>query len=44
MYRDILDSQVNFNKQLMQGYGNMTSVEKRMNRDDLIAYKIYDNK
>jgi hypothetical protein len=27
----------------MHGYGNMTSVEKRMNKDDLIAYKNFDN-
>ena len=28
----------------MRGVGNMTNVEKQMNRDDLIAYKNYDNK
>lgn len=44
MYKDILDNQVNFNKSLIKGYGNMTSVEKRMNREDLLAYKNYDNK
>lgn len=27
----------------MSGYGNMTNVEKRLNRADLIAYKSYDN-
>lgn len=28
----------------MRGIGNMTSVEKQMNKDDLIAYKNFDNK
>lgn len=27
----------------MQGYGNMTDVEKKLNKEDLIAYKRYDN-
>ena len=27
----------------MRGYGNMTGVEKEMNKDDLHAYKKYDN-
>ena len=27
----------------MKMYGNMTSVEKQMNKDDLIAWKKYDN-
>jgi len=27
----------------MKMYGNMTSVEKQMNKDDLIAWKNYDN-
>jgi len=31
-----------YNKEL-QGYGNMTDVEKKLNREDLIAYKNYDN-
>jgi hypothetical protein len=44
MYKNILDNQVSFNKQLQKGYGNMTSVEKRINKDDLLAYKNYDNK
>ena len=43
MYRDILDNQVNFNKELIKGYGNTTHDEKRLNKDDLIAYKHYDN-
>lgn len=28
----------------MSGFGNMTNVEKKMNRADLLAYKEYDNK
>lgn len=28
----------------MQGYGNMTELEKKMNRVDLLAYKNYDKK
>jgi hypothetical protein len=42
MYRDILNTQLLYNKEL-QGYGNMTDVEKKINREDLIAYKNYDN-
>ena len=42
MYRDILGQQIQFNKE-MQGYGNMTNVEKALNREDLLAYKHYDN-
>lgn len=30
------------NKEL-SGYGNMTNVEKALNREDLIAYKNFDN-
>ena len=30
-----------YNKEL-QGYGNMTELEKKMNRVDLLAYKNYD--
>ncbi len=41
MYKGILDSQVNYNKELSQN-GNMTNVEKRLNKHDLIAYKNYD--
>jgi hypothetical protein len=29
---------------MVKGYGNMTNVEKKMNRADLLAYKAYDNK
>ena len=42
MYRDILNSQVNFNKEATSNYGNMTSVEKRMNKNDLLAFKNYE--
>ena len=28
----------------MRGIGNMTNVEKLLNKEDLIAYKNYDNK
>ena len=38
----MLDQQVNIHRQ-MQLYGNMTSVEKAMNRHDLQAYKNYDH-
>jgi hypothetical protein len=30
-------------RQQMKMHGNMTEVEKRMNKDDLIAWKNYDN-
>ena len=42
MYRELLNTQLQYNKD-MQGYGNMTNIEKKMNREDLIAYKNYDN-
>lgn len=41
-YRQMLDQQVNV-KNAMKMYGNMSSVEKAMNRHDLHAYKNYDN-
>ncbi len=28
----------------MKAHGNMTEVEKHMNKDDLVAWKNYDNK
>ncbi len=28
----------------LRGYGNMTELEKKLNRVDLMAYKHYDNK
>ena len=43
MYKGILDSQVNFNKEVNVNYGNMTNVEKQLNREDLEGYKNYDN-
>ena len=42
LYRELLDTQVQYQKEL-QGYGNMTEFEKKMNRVDLQAYKNYDN-
>ena len=40
----MLDSQIKITNQMMSGFGNMTNVEKKMNRADLLAYKEYDNK
>lgn len=31
-------------KQNLQLYGNMTKVEKEINKDELNAYKVFDNK
>lgn len=42
MYRQMLQSQVQYNNGL-KNFGNMTKVEKMMNRDDLKAYKKFDN-
>lgn len=42
MYKQMLNSQVQYNKGL-KSFGNMTRVEKMMNKDDLKAYKVYDN-
>lgn len=36
----MLDSQINVRNQLKL-YGNMTNVEKQMNKEDLEAYKHY---
>lgn len=41
-YREMLDQQTSLRKQ-MRMHGNMTGVEKQMNKDDLIAWKNYDN-
>lgn len=41
-YKNMLDEQVNFNKNFKM-YGNMTQMEKRMNHNDLYAYKHNDN-
>lgn len=40
----MLDSQIKVTNQMISGYGNMTNVEKKLNRADLLAYKSYDNK
>ena len=40
-YRSILDSQIQYAKEA-SGYGNMTMMEKKMNKADLNAYKNYD--
>ncbi len=37
-YKEMLDQQINVQKQLKL-YGNMTNVEKQMNKEDLEAYK-----
>jgi hypothetical protein len=42
MYRQMLTSQIQYNNGL-KSFGNMTRVEKMMNRDDLKAYKKFDN-
>ena len=41
-YKQMLDEQKSI-KDTMKMYGNMTSEEKRMNKEDLYAWKIYDN-
>jgi hypothetical protein len=41
-YRKMLDQQINIRNQFKM-YGNMTSVEKALNRPELEAYKNYDN-
>jgi hypothetical protein len=43
MYRELLNTQIQYQKDL-KGYGNMTELEKKMNRVDLAAYKNYDKK
>lgn len=42
VYKEMLDHQ-NANRAAMKMYGNMTNVEKQINKEDLIAWKIYDN-
>ena len=42
-YRDILDQQMAI-KDHFKMYGNMTSVEKAMNKQDLTSYKNYDTR
>ena len=41
-YKDELDNQMKQRK-AFQMYGNMSKQEKSMNKNDLIAYKNYDN-
>jgi hypothetical protein len=38
----MLDEQVRLNNQFKM-YGNMTSIEKSLNRNELLAYQNYDN-
>uniref|UniRef100_A0A7S3NC75 Uncharacterized protein n=1 Tax=Euplotes harpa TaxID=151035 RepID=A0A7S3NC75_9SPIT len=42
-YKAALDNQAK-TKEHMRMYGNMTGIEKQMNKNDLIAFKHYDNK
>ena len=41
-YKNDLDNQIQ-GKRVLRAYGNMTNVEKEMNKDDLVAWKKYDN-
>lgn len=41
MYRELLNTQIQY-QQEMKGYGNMTELEKKLNRVELQAYKHYD--
>lgn len=41
-YKDSLDNQINQRNKFAQ-YGNMSQVEKQMNKEDLQAWKRYDN-
>lgn len=43
MYKEQLDSQMRI-KQAYHAAGNMTGVEKMMNKDEMMAYKKYDSK
>lgn len=43
VYKKQLDSQMNVKKQAAL-YGNMTGVEKQMNKDEMLAYKNYETK
>ena len=40
-YKNSLDQQIH-DRQALRAYGNMTNVEKEMNKDQLLAYKNYD--
>lgn len=43
MYKDILDQQVKMGQMHLQ-YGTMTKTEKHLNKEQLNAYKTFDNK
>ncbi len=43
MYRDILTQQVNMKNSLTSKFGTMTQAEKKFNKQNLNAYKSYDN-
>lgn len=42
-YKDMLDRQLEVRDQFKM-YGNMSSIEKSLNKNDLNAYKNYDNR
>lgn len=42
-YKEMLDNQAK-TRQNMKMYGNMTGIEKQLNKNDLSAFKHYDNK
>jgi hypothetical protein len=42
MYKQMLNSQIQY-KNGIKAFGNMTQVEKKLNKDDLYAYKVYNN-
>ena len=42
-YKDMLDRQLEVRGQFKM-YGNMSSIEKSLNKNDLNAYKNYDNR
>ena len=42
LYKKHLDEQVNMKKKF-EMYGNMSGVEKNLNRNELLAYKNYDH-
>lgn len=41
MYKNQLDQQMQ-EQRAYKAYGNMTNVEKELNKDELVAYKKYD--
>lgn len=42
-YKDMLDKQLEVRNQFKM-YGNMSSIEKALNKNDLNAYKNYDDR